>query len=480
MKCIERQLAVEELKRDRTKMPKKNESEPKREQPEDKPNFNEEQYKLLKSCSKKKDLTDWNIYREEHPGEKILLEGADLEEDNLQSAYLKGANLQGAKLREAHLENADLLLAHLENAILEGAHLEGAKLRGAHLENAELWGAHLEGANLSGAHLEGAELWEAHLEGARLHEAHLENANLREAHLEGAKLREAHLENAELHRAHLENAYLEEAHLDGAKLRETHLENANLTRAYLQDANFSRAIVDGKTLIWDCDINRKTKFAGVGLGNIRIYSNERQLLEYNIRRMNWEEWYPKQHWSLRWLVRKFWQISNYGFSTGRIITTFFGLAILFAIIYYFAPSLVADLHVTGNNVLDFIRACYFSIVTMTTLGFGDMYANRESWAGHILLIVQVLLGYILLAALVTRFAVLFTAGGPAGEFTKKTAKSEGRRAKDEEGRRTEGGWRMADDGGRMTDDGGRRTEGGGRRAEGGRAKGGETCGETAG
>jgi hypothetical protein len=39
--------------------------------------------------------------------------------------------------------------------------------------------------------------------------------------------------------------------------------------------------------------------------------------------------------------------------------------------------------------------------------------------------VQVILGYVLLGALVTRFAVLFSAGGPAGKFsptkTKETA-----------------------------------------------------------
>jgi hypothetical protein len=33
-----------------------------------------------------------------------------------------------------------------------------------------------------------------------------------------------------------------------------------------------------------------------------------------------------------------------------------------------------------------------------------------------LLAFQVILGYVLLGALVTRFAVLFTAGGPAGKF----------------------------------------------------------------
>lgn len=206
---------------------------------------------------------------------------------------------------------------------------------------------------------------------------------------------------------------------------------ARLYGAHLQSANFSRAVVDGSTLIWECDIDHNTKFEGVGLGNIRIYPETKQILEYNIRRMNWEKWYKgneKKKWKT-WIrkvttcpVRIFWLVSNYGISTGRIALTFFGLAILFALGYYFIPGLVHDLHVTGNRVSDFIRACYFSVVTMTTLGFGDMYANRENWAGHILLMLQVLLGHILLAALVTRFAVLFTTSGPARSFVKRESK----------------------------------------------------------
>ena len=62
------------------------------------------------------------------------------------------------------------------------------------------------------------------------------------------------------------------------------------------------------------------------------------------------------------------------------------------------------------------QALYFSVVTMTTLGFGDIAANPDSWIGQTLLMLQVILGYVLLGALVTGFAVLFTAGGPAGKF----------------------------------------------------------------
>ena len=290
--------------------------------------FNQEQYDMLKRCSKKKDMTEWNEWRKENPNEEILLEGA--------------------KLYKAHLEEANLSEK-----------------------------AHLEGANLVGAHLEGAELQEAYLERAILHGAHLEKA----------------------------------------KIAGTHLHKTD----------FERAIVDGETLIWDCEIDRDTDFTGVALEQARVEPKLMPLLKYNIRRKQWERWYT-DHPKLKHLVCPFFWMSDYGKSTGRIILTFFGLAILFAIIYYIwgcvkppgiIENLFEDSHGPVQSWLVPIRAIYFSIVTMTTLGFGDMYANAHNLGGHLLLIVQVLLGYVLLGALVTRLTVLFTGVGPAGKFTNK-------------------------------------------------------------
>jgi len=138
---------------------------------------------------------------------------------------------------------------------------------------------------------------------------------------------------------------------------------------------------------------------------------------------------------------KFWQISDYGISTKQVIKTFFQWALIFAAVYLAwglidyhlvglkdDPGIVSNLFVlegeqeTVSPWLVPFRSVYFSVVTMTTLGFGDMYANAHSFgrglAGHILLSIQVILGYVLLGALITRFAVLFTAGGPAGTFEK--------------------------------------------------------------
>jgi hypothetical protein len=201
--------------------------------------------------------------------------------------------------------------------------------------------------------------------------------------------------------------------------------------AHLQGANFDGALVDSKTAILDCRVDRKTDFRFVSLGSVRIDPETKQLLEYNIRRRGWQKWY-KKHPKLRRLVKPFWLMSDYGMSTGRIVLTFCAFAFAFAIIYLLcallAPPGIVDNLLIDRHGLDVhcwlvpLRALYFSIVAQTTLGFGDMYANAQTIWGHILLTLQVILGYVLLGALVTRFAVLFTAGGPAGTFSEIRSK----------------------------------------------------------
>ncbi|MBN1998534.1 pentapeptide repeat-containing protein [candidate division KSB1 bacterium] len=358
--------------------------------------FSQEQYDMLKRCSDKQDITEWNEWRKKNPDEKILLREAGLEK---------------ATLWRANLQEAELGLANLQKARLGDANLQEAFLGGANLQEAKLQDANLQGAKLFRANLQEADLWRANLQGAKL---------------------------------------------EGANLKGTDLE-----RAKIKGANFRKAIVDGETLVWDCEIDKGTYFSGVGLDAIRIQPGAKQLLEYNNRRMNWKGWY-KEHKFLQWPVKWFWSLSDYGISTGRILGWFMFFALIFAMIYYVwgcvdvyglgikdRPGVVSNLFVLekehGNEAVAWnqvpVRSIYFSVITMTTLGFGDMYANpatskdnpyaqaRSGW-GHFLLMIQVLLGYVMLGALVTRFAVLFTAGGPAGEF--REAENRGQNADEEE------------------------------------------------
>lgn len=373
--------------------------------------FSQEQYEMLKRCSKKKDITEWNEWFAE-VGENILLEGADL----------KGVHLERAQLLAAHLEGADLSGANLERAYLARARLQGASLIGGSFGHVNLCNA-----NLTGAILKGAILTRSILKGANLRKADLESADLTRAILEDAKLIEANLDDTRINGANLKNVDLNYCHLKNAEVMYSNLKNVNLCRADLRGTNFEMGQVDGSTLIWSCKVDRDTNFSGVALENCRVDEGTKYLLDYNRRRMNSQNWYKgksKQKWrrALRQVitspVRLFLWMSDYGRSTFRILGIFFALALVFAAVYYLVPGLVHDLHGTGKWYSDMVRACYFSVVTMTTLGFGDMYAEKENIAGHILLMVQVLFGYVLLGALVTRFGVLFKSGLVICKFSK--------------------------------------------------------------
>jgi len=238
---------------------------------------------------------------------------------------------------------------------------------------------------------------------------------LEEIWLQGASLSGFNLQGAKLWAANLQEAKLECAKLQGADLLSANLQGVNLRCAEMQGAILKVAIVNGSTTFLYCEIDENTDFRHVALENTRIDSGTKYLLKYNIRRMNWQDWY-KGHRFLQWPVKLFWSISNYGISTLRIMFTFLVLAIAFTFVYSLWPRCVMVNSAVGD-IRGFVHALYFSVVTMTTLGFGDIAANPDSWPGQVVLMVQVIFGYVLLGALVTRLAVLFTADGPAGSFT---------------------------------------------------------------
>ncbi|HIJ70118.1 MAG TPA: hypothetical protein HPP87_01995 [Planctomycetes bacterium] len=367
--------------------------------------FSQSQYDMLLGCSGKKDITEWNRWRKDNPDEEVLLERADF----------KGAFLRSADMKEAFLKGADLNGAQMTDADFSASNLNDAKLRDSDLK--------------------GADLSEARVCGADFYHAHMEVVDLTGADLSGAKLL----------RVHLQHGSIFECNLEGADLWRAHLEGVFLSKSCLKGANFTEVIVSGATLIDNCRVDRRTDFSGVGLHQARIDPGTRQLLEYNARRKHWEVWY-EGHVFLKWPVKWFWALSDYGLSTLRVMKWFLIFAIFFAVVYYLwgafdyhflgiesRPGIVSSLFVleeTNEPVSSGqapVRALYFSIVTMTTLGFGDMYANvatkidnmyanMRCVCGHLLLTIQVIMGYVLLGALVTRFAVLFTAGGPAGKF----------------------------------------------------------------
>ncbi len=342
--------------------------------------FEQDQYDLLRKCSEKKNLTEWNDWRRDNPTQDICLEKADLQGFYLVKAYL-GSGRRSDKQTNTEINYSGQV--YLEQANFRDTNVTSASFYNAHLENTCWWYCQANEASFHSSHLNGAHLGASSLNNCNFNDSLLKNADLTSASLCGSSLHNTDLRGC-----------------------------------------FARMIVvDGATNLSKCKADRETDFTGVALNNVRIDPATKQMLEYYTRRINWDLWYRK-HPKLKWITKPFWWTSDYGCSTKRILVVFLGISLLFSIAYYGAalispPGIVNGLLRGEEGVVPAwlvpVRAFYFSIVTMTTLGFGDMHANCQSVWGHILLILQVLLGYMLLGALVTRFAVLFTAGGPADQ-----------------------------------------------------------------
>jgi uncharacterized protein YjbI with pentapeptide repeats len=365
---------------------------------------------ILRACSEAWDLSAWADYRARHAAGTISLAGADLRELFLEGVDLSGLDLAGANLSGAQLQNASL-----ERATLAGATLERANLLRAELSNADL-----TGAKLRGAILEEANLWQGRLENADASEVVFRGARLWQARLAGADLSGADCRNADLSKADLARARLSAAGFTGARLDHADLTEADFENALLHGTNFHMALLTGALLLTpQANVDDATDFVGANLDAARLEPDLRTRLEANIRRRYWETWYATRP-RLAGPVRAFWWISDYGTSTQRLLGTFLAATLLFTAVYALNPWLIEGLRPplegAGGPVWSAaalgVRSFYFSIVTMTTLGFGEMHAAPATLLSYAVLIPHILVGYLLLASLVTRMAILFQSVAP--------------------------------------------------------------------
>ncbi len=280
------------------------------------------------------------------------LRGVDLSRADLTGAELREADLRGARMFECKLDGADLTGANLAGADLTAATATGAGLGNANLDQALLFSADLSSATLTGSSLINADLRRARLEKARVFEA-----DLRGADLAGAVLRDA-----DLRRARVERASFRAVDLAGSRLRElSGYEQATWLEARLEGADFNGAYLLRRYIM---DENYLYEFRHRGPLSAAIY-------------------------------RVWWLTSDCGRSFLRWAFWTFLLALAFAAAY-------------GATEVDYgpheswISPVYYSVVTLTTLGYGDV--TPVSVGAKILAMGEVFLGYVMLGGLLSIFA----------------------------------------------------------------------------
>lgn len=206
--------------------------------------FDEKAYAFLIECSRKKNFTKWNEWREQRNDEKINLRGANLTNSNLEKFNLSNINF----------ENSDFSSSFLSSANFDSSNLRNTNFRKAWFSNGSA-----KNANFS-------------------------HSDMRDSTIDGTRFSWCNMI---------------ETDLKGVSAKYVNIQGTNLHHAKIESADFSYAIVDGETLIDTTDIDRRTLFTSVGLSSARLKSGLLDTLNYNIRRNRWEEWYKVGTWNAK-------------------------------------------------------------------------------------------------------------------------------------------------------------------------------------
>ena len=241
------------------------------------------------------------------------------------------------------------------------------------------------GISLVGYSLKRADLTELNLVnhnskiGYDLSHSDLYHAKLCGAHLFHIDLHGASLMKADLSHANLHCANLEDCNLLGVKLTNARIENVTWGKQILQEKNAEKACHEGnRDEMRDCLEQAE-----------EIYRNLRKAAE------NQGLFETSGHFFYKEMVMRRYQLPRFSFqrSVSKIVDWFCGYGerplnvVLFSLlliglsaILYFFLGIEADQNLVRlsfsasfyTNFINFLECLYFSVVTFTTLGYGDL------------------------------------------------------------------------------------------------------------
>ncbi|MBS7664243.1 pentapeptide repeat-containing protein [Pseudomonas lalucatii] len=256
-------------------------------------------------------------------------------------------------------EHGDLCAA-LERRARSGRPMPGFQLKGAELNGVNL-------VNHGGHH------------GFILHKADLYRANLQNAHLFALDLRGSSLMKADLRHANLHCADLRDCNLLGVRLDGARLDNVIWDRQLLQERK-GRELAQRGNLAAALQLFQEAEET---YRNLRLHLERAGLFEQAglffhremvVRRLQLPRYSGRR--LLSWLVDLF---SGYGEKPLNVVLFSLGLIGLCGLLYFLVgveqgdQRLGLDLgHGLLANLMDLLGCLYFSVVTFTTLGYGDI------------------------------------------------------------------------------------------------------------
>lgn len=306
---------------------------------------------------------------------------------------IENAKLNGLNLRNTDLRNADFQKTNLSGADLAGAELGGANFRSANLKQANLGSVKGEKANFREAILENANLAAAELPYAIFNEAIIVCAYIQDANLSNSNFFRANLQHSILHHSNIQSSYFLKSDLRFATFWTANLKKSNLSWADLRGADLRVSNLSDAN-VHSVRFNRKGLYRGIRIATaygspifIRFAQDQDYIEEFRSIKFR----YPLY---ILWLV-----LSDCGKSFALWSIWSIVAALGFGLKFY---SLGENAFKVSYLDWSFMTTLYYSIVTFTTLGFGDVLPVTEKAAMWVM--AEVITGYIMLGGLISLFA----------------------------------------------------------------------------
>lgn len=288
-------------------------------------------------------------------------------------------NLAGLDLSRANLAGTELLRCDLTGSRLAGADLTGALLHDADLTNVELLGADVSGADFSNSNLDRAGFGQVTGHHALFFGARCSGATFSAADLTGSDFRAAKLD-----KSRMLNTVLTDAVFTAATLSDVDLTGAAVGGACFRDADLRgaqlRNITEYHRADWiNADI-QNVDFTGAWLVRRHI-QDENYIHEFRSQSKAHEQLY------------RLWSITS---DCGRSLTRWSLWTVLVAMIYAGFYTLV---DIDWGDYETPLSPVYYSVVTFTTLGYGDVLPG--STGAQLLAMSEVVLGYFSLGGMMS-------------------------------------------------------------------------------
>ncbi|MFY8299538.1 ion channel [Pseudoalteromonas sp. SS15] len=241
-----------------------------------------------------------------------------------------------------------------------------------------------------GGLLQGLELKRANLEGLNLvkHNDHtgydlsysnFYRANLRGAHLFNNKIENASLMKADLHDANLHCCKLSNSNLLGIKLNNTRIDNIDLSGKLQQENEASLAAKEKRTedaadfFLQSEETYRTLRKGAEQQGLFEMAGN------YTYKELRMRHYQYPTHSKKRFMSAAVDLLCGYGEKPANVIRFSLSMIVFCALMYFLFGISYQDEVLSINfsqsfsdNISALLNSFYFSVVTFTTLGYGDI------------------------------------------------------------------------------------------------------------